>query len=157
MTEKLLTAVIQEAYVQGISTRSVDDLVQAMGMSGISKSQLSRLCTEIDDKVRTFLSRTLEGDWPYLWLDATYVKVHQAGRITIIMIVCHQPHSFSWRLFSSTIQSPSAKRQTAFTGHRVARQTVRVPPNRLRFTCGHALARARKALEQVGVQVPKLG
>jgi putative transposase len=71
MAEKALTAVIQEAYVQGISTRSVDDLVQAMGMSGISKSQVSRLCTEIDEKVQTFLARPLEGDWPYVWLDAT--------------------------------------------------------------------------------------
>ena len=56
----------------GISTRSVDDLVQAMGMSGISKSQVSRLCGEIDDKIRSFLERPLEGEWPYLWLDATY-------------------------------------------------------------------------------------
>ena len=71
MAEKALTAVIQEAYVQGISTRSVDDLVQAMGMSGISKSQVSRLCGEIDDKVQTFLNRPLEGDWSYVWLDAT--------------------------------------------------------------------------------------
>ena len=62
--EKALTAVIQEAYVQGISTRSVDDLVQAMGMSGISKSQVSRLCGEIDDKVQNFLDRPLEGNWP---------------------------------------------------------------------------------------------
>ena len=83
MAEKALTAVIQEAYVHGISTRSVDDLVQAMGMSGISKSQVSRLCVEIDDKVQTFLNRPLEGDWPYLWLDATYVKVRQPGRIVM--------------------------------------------------------------------------
>ena len=81
MAEKALTAVIQEAYIKGVSTRSVDDLVQAMGMSGISKSQVSRLCGEIDDKIRSFLDRPLEGDWPYLWLDATYVKVRQAGRM----------------------------------------------------------------------------
>ena len=87
MAEKALTAVIQEAYVQGISTRSVDDLVQAMGMSGISKSQVSRLCTEIDEKVQTFLNRPLEGDWPYLWLDATYVKVRQAGRIVSVAVI----------------------------------------------------------------------
>jgi putative transposase len=62
MAEKALTAVIQEAYVQGVSTRSVDDLVKAMGMSGISKSQVSRLCGEIDDKIKTFLNRPLEGD-----------------------------------------------------------------------------------------------
>src|SRR5689334_14603540 len=84
MAEKALTAVIQEAYIQGVSTRSVDDLVQAMGMSGISKSQVSRLCGEIDERVNTFLSRPLEGEWPYLWLDATYVKVRQAGRIVSV-------------------------------------------------------------------------
>src|SRR3954452_12774571 len=72
--EKALTAVIQEAYVQGISTRSVDELVKAMGMEGISKSQVSRLCGEIDERVQTFLRRPIAGDWPYLWLDATYVK-----------------------------------------------------------------------------------
>jgi putative transposase len=87
MSEKALTAVIQEAYVQGVSTRSVDDLVQAMGMSGISKSQVSRLCGEIDERVNTFLNRPLEGDWPYLWLDATYVKVRQAGRIVSVAVI----------------------------------------------------------------------
>ena len=86
MSEKALTAVIQEAYVQGVSTRSVDDLVQAMGMSGISKSQVSRLCGEIDERVNTFLNRPLEGDWPYLWLDATYVKVREAGRIVSVAV-----------------------------------------------------------------------
>ena len=85
--EKALTAVVQEAYVQGVSTRSVDDLVQAMGMSGISKSQVSRLCAEIDDRVQTFLARPLEGDWPYLWLDATYVKVREAGRIVSVAVI----------------------------------------------------------------------
>ena len=63
MGEKALTAVIQEAYVQGISTRSVDELVKAMGMEGISKSQVSRLCAEIDERVQTFLCRPIEGDW----------------------------------------------------------------------------------------------
>lgn len=87
MAEKALAAVIQEAYVQGVSTRSVDDLVQAMGMSGMSKSQVSRLCGEIDDKVRTFLDRPLEGDWPYLWLDATYVKVRENGRIVSVAVI----------------------------------------------------------------------
>ncbi len=86
MAEKALAAVVQEAYIQGVSTRSVDDLVQAMGMSGISKSQVSRLCGEIADKVRTFLERPLEGDWPYLWLDATYVKVREAGRIVSVAV-----------------------------------------------------------------------
>jgi putative transposase len=79
--EKALAAVIQEAYIQGVSTRSVDELVQAMGMSGISKSQVSRLCGEIDERVHAFLDRPIEGDWPYLWIDATYVKSREAGRI----------------------------------------------------------------------------
>ncbi len=67
-SEKALTAVIQEAYVHGVSTRSVDDLVKAMGMTGISKSQVSRLCEEIDERVHAFLSRPIEGVWPYLWM-----------------------------------------------------------------------------------------
>jgi transposase-like protein len=87
MAEKALTAVIQEAYVQGISTRSVDDLVKAMGMSGISRSQVSRLCAEIDGKIATFLDRPLEGDWPYIWLDATYVKVRRDGRIVSVAVI----------------------------------------------------------------------
>jgi putative transposase len=74
MAEKALTAVIQESYVQGISTRSVDELVKAMGMEGISKSQVSRPCAEIDERVQTFPRRPIEGEWPYLWLDATYIK-----------------------------------------------------------------------------------
>ncbi len=86
MGEKALTAVVQEAYIQGISTRSVDELVKAMGMTGISKSQVSRLCTEIDEKVQTFLNRPLEGDWPYVWLDATYLKMRQAGRIISVAV-----------------------------------------------------------------------
>jgi transposase-like protein len=87
MAEKALAAVIQEAYIQGVSTRSVDELVQAMGMTGISKSQVSRLCGEIDDRVQTFLNRPLEGDWPYVWLDATYVKVREAGRIVSVAVI----------------------------------------------------------------------
>ena len=85
--EKALAAVIQEAYIQGVSTRSVDDLVKALGMSGISKSQVSRLCAEIDERVGAFLSRPIEGDWPYLWIDATYVKVRQAGRIVSVAVI----------------------------------------------------------------------
>jgi len=87
MAEKALTAVIQEAYIGGVSTRSVDDLVKALGMSGISKSQVSRLGSEIDDKVASFLNRPLEGDWPYVWLDATYLKVRQNGRIVSVAAI----------------------------------------------------------------------
>ena len=85
--EKALTAVIQEAYVHGVSTRAVDDLVKAMGGSGVSKSQVSRLCEEIDERVNAFLSRPLEGAWPYLWIDATYVKVREAGRIVSVAVI----------------------------------------------------------------------
>jgi putative transposase len=85
--EKALVAVIQEAYIQGISTRSVDDLVKAMGMTGISKSQVSRLCADIDERVHAFLDRPIEGDWPYVWIDATYVKVRSAGRIVSVAVI----------------------------------------------------------------------
>jgi len=87
MAERALTAVIQEAYIQGISTRSVDDLVKSLGMDGISKSQVSRLCEELDERVHTFLDRPIEGDWPYLWIDATYVKVRQNGRIVSVAVI----------------------------------------------------------------------
>jgi len=87
MAEKALTAVIQEAYIQGISTRSVDDLVKALGMTGISKSQVSRLCEEIDERVHAFLDRPIEGDWPYLWIDATYVKVRQTNRVVSVAVI----------------------------------------------------------------------
>src|SRR6202166_595687 len=87
LAEKALTAVIQEAYVQGISTRSVDDLVKAMGMSGISRSQVSRLCEEIDVRVKAFLERPIEGDWPYLWIDATYIKVRQNDRVVSVAVI----------------------------------------------------------------------
>ena len=86
-TEKALVSVIQEAWIAGVSTRKVDDLVQAMGLSGISKSQVSKLCKEIDERVGAFLKRPLEGDWPYLWLDATYLKVRQGGRIVSVAAI----------------------------------------------------------------------
>ena len=87
MAEKALTAVIQEAYGRGVSTRSVDDLVKAMGGTGVSKSQVSRLCEEIDARVKAFLDRPLEGDWPYVWLDATYVKVRRNHRIVSVAVI----------------------------------------------------------------------
>ncbi len=87
MAEKALTAVIQEAYIQGVSTRSVDELVKAMGLDGISKSQVSRLCSEIDERVNSFLDRPIEGDWPYVWLDATYVKVRRDHHIVSVAVI----------------------------------------------------------------------
>ena len=86
-SDKALIAVIQEAYVHGVSTRSVDDLAKAMGLTGISKSQVSRLCEEIDERVKTFLSRPIEGLWPYVWIDATYVKVREGGRIISVAVI----------------------------------------------------------------------
>lgn len=85
--EKALTAVIQEAYVQGVSTRSVDALIQAMGGTGVSKSEVSRLCAELDERVGAFLDRPIEGGWPYLWLDATYVKARRDHRIVSVAVI----------------------------------------------------------------------
>ena len=78
--EKALVTVIQEAWIGGVSTRRVDELVQAMGLAGISKSQVSKLCKDIDERVNAFLDRPIDGEWPYLWLDATYLKVRGGGR-----------------------------------------------------------------------------
>ena len=87
VSEKALVAVIQEAWIGGVSTRRVDELVQAMGLSGISKSTVSKLCKDIDERVNAFLARPLEGEWPYLWLDATYLKVREGGRIVSVAAI----------------------------------------------------------------------
>ena len=87
MAEKALTAVIQEACIRGVSTRSVDDLAKALGMTGVSKSQVSRLCEQIDERVDAFLNRPIEGDRPCLWIDATYVKVRRNGRIVSVAVI----------------------------------------------------------------------
>ncbi|MET3587978.1 transposase-like protein [Pseudorhizobium tarimense] len=85
--EKALVAVIQEAWINGVSTRKVDELVQAMGMTGISKSSVSKLCKDIDERVNAFLRRPLSGAWPYLWLDATYLKMREGGRIVSVAAI----------------------------------------------------------------------
>jgi transposase-like protein len=86
-SEKALVAVIQEAWIGGVSTRRVDDLVQAMGLTGIGKSTVSKLCRDIDERVGAFLTRPLEGEWPYLWLDATYLKQREGGRIVSVAAI----------------------------------------------------------------------
>ena len=86
-SKKALVAVIQEAWIGGVSTRRVDDLVQAMGLNGISKSQVSKLCKDIDERVGAFLDRPLEGEWPYLWLDATYLQQREGGRIVTVAVI----------------------------------------------------------------------
>ena len=85
--ERALSAVVQEAYVHGVSTRKVDDLVKALGMSGISKSRVSELCEELDEEVERFRNRGLQGPYPYVWLDATYLKARQDGRVVSTAVV----------------------------------------------------------------------
>ena len=79
--ERALLAVVQEAYVHGVSTRKVDDVLKALGLEGMSKSEVSRICTELDGEVEAFRSRPITGEHPYLWIDATYHKVRQDGRV----------------------------------------------------------------------------
>src|SRR5579862_1094446 len=85
--EQALVAVVQEAYVHGVSTRRVDDLLQALGMTGISKSQVSRLCQTLDAEVERFRNLRREGPYPYIWLDATFPKVRQDGRVVSMALV----------------------------------------------------------------------
>jgi transposase-like protein len=85
--EQALVAVVEEAYVHGVSTRRVDDLVKALGIDGISKSQVSRLCAELDTVVERFRGRPLAGRYPYIWLDATDLNVHAAGRVVSMAVV----------------------------------------------------------------------
>jgi len=85
--ERALLAVVQEAYVLGVSTRRVDDLVKALGMEGISKSQVSRVCAALDAEVECFRTRRLDGAYPYLWLDATFLKVRDGERVVSNAVV----------------------------------------------------------------------
>src|SRR5919204_6845995 len=85
--ERALVAVVREAYVQGVSTRRVDDLVKALGLDGISKSQVSALCQELDAEVERFRTRKLDGPYPYCWLDATFLKVREGGRVVSMAVV----------------------------------------------------------------------
>src|SRR5215208_394200 len=86
-SEEALVAVIQEAWIGGVSTRRVDELVQAMGLAGIGKSTVSKLCKDIDERVNAFLDRPLAGEWPYLWLDATYLRQREGGRIVSVAAI----------------------------------------------------------------------
>jgi transposase-like protein len=82
---------------EGVSTRKVDDLVQAMGMSGIS-GQVSRLCQDIDQRVTRFLERPLDGKWPYVWLDATYLKSREEGHVVNrALVVKRHQKLIPWR------------------------------------------------------------
>ncbi|MBA3703518.1 MAG: IS256 family transposase [Rubrobacter sp.] len=85
--ERALAAVVQEAYVHGVSTRKVDELVKALGIGGISKSRVSELCKELDEEVERFRNRPLEGSYPYVWVDATYVKSRQDGHVASTAVV----------------------------------------------------------------------
>ena len=81
--ERALVAVVQEAYVRGVSTRKVGALVRSLGMGGISKSQVSRICAELDSEVGRFRDRPLSGPYPYPWLDATFLKVRRDSRVVL--------------------------------------------------------------------------
>ena len=87
-SEKALLAVIQQAYVEGVSTRRVDDLIKALGCDGISSSQVSRICEHLDEVVESFLGRPLDGGpYPYVWLDGLTQKVREGGRIVNVCVV----------------------------------------------------------------------
>lgn len=106
--EQALAAVIQEAYVKGISTRKVDDLVRALGMDGISKSEVSRICKALDAEVEAFLSRPIEGEHPYVWLDATFHKVREGGRvISMATVVAVGVNTEGWRQVLGIAAGPS--------------------------------------------------
>src|SRR5829696_4712213 len=85
--EQALVAVVAEAYVQGVSTRKVEAVVQALGISGISKSEVSRLAAALDDQVDAFRTRRLEAAYPYLWVDARYEHVREGGRVLSMAVI----------------------------------------------------------------------
>ena len=85
--ERALLAVVQEAYVHGVSTRAVDNLAEALGLKSISKDQVSRICKELDAQVQAFRTRRLDSDYPYLFLDATFEKVRENGRVISMAVL----------------------------------------------------------------------
>ena len=85
--ERALVSVVQEAYLKGVSTRRVDDLVNALGGVRISKSEVSRQCMELDEQAREFRERVLDEEVPYIWLDAVYEKVREGGRVISMAVV----------------------------------------------------------------------
>ena len=119
-TEKALAAVIQEAWIGGVSTRRVDEIAQAMGLSGISKSQVSKLCREIDERVKAFLDRPLEGDCPRIKVrgsDATYLKVREGGRIvSVAAIIAVAANTEGRREIVGLGIAPSEAQTPAFAG-----------------------------------------
>ena len=92
-SERALVAVVQEAYVNGVSTRKVDRLVEQLGISGMSKDQVSRLCRGLDEQVAIFRERPLEGAYPYLWLDAKVERVRErAGVRSKCLVIAYAVH-----------------------------------------------------------------
>src|SRR5256712_12153822 len=85
--ERALLSVVQEAYIHGVSTRAVDNLAEALGIKSISKDQVSRICKELDAQVHAFRTRRLDGDFPYLFLDATFEKVRENGRVISMAVL----------------------------------------------------------------------
>jgi putative transposase len=91
--EQAIVAVVMEAYVNGVSTRKVDRLVEQLGISGMTKDRVSALCRGLDERVSAFRERPLEGAYPYLWLDAKYVKVRDHGRVVSkALVVAYAVH-----------------------------------------------------------------
>jgi putative transposase len=96
--ERALACVVQEAYVKGISTRKVDDLVRALGLEGITRSEVSRICKDLDQQVEAFRTRPIEGEHPYLWVDATFHKVRDGGRVvSMATVVAVGVNTEGWR------------------------------------------------------------
>jgi putative transposase len=92
-SEQAIVAVVMEAYVNGVSTRKVDRLVEQLGIQGMSKDRVSALCKALDEQVEAFRSRPLEGEYPYLWLDAKHVKVRGGGHVrSTALVIAYAVH-----------------------------------------------------------------
>jgi putative transposase len=127
---------MQEAYVKGIPTRKVDDLVRALGVDGISKSEVSRICRALNADVEAFQSRAIEGAHPYVWLDATYHKVQEAGRVvSLATVVAVGASTDGWRQVLGIDVGPSED-QAFWTA--LLRSLLRRGPNGVVLVISHA-------------------
>ena len=126
-SEQALLAVVQQAYVCGVSTRRVDQLVESLGLR-ISRSEVSRICRGLDEQVSAFLERPLEGDYPYLWLDAKVEKVRDGGRVQRkAVVIAHGVHETGRReILGIDVGEAETAFWTAFLRALVARGLVGV-------------------------------
>src|SRR5438045_1429215 len=145
-SEQALVAVVQEAYVAGVSTRKVDQVVESLGLR-VSKSEVSRICQGLDEQVEAFRNRPLEGRYPYLWLDAKVEKVRDGGRVVRkALVLAYGVHESGYR---EVIALDVGEAETEAFWRSFLRGLVERGLNGVQLVVSDAHAGLKKAIAQV--------